>query len=1310
MDVVRLLVDGGADVNAVTMNGRTALMYASSEGNVDVMRLLVDGGANVNAVKEYGKTALMSASKRGNMDVVRLLVNGGADMNAVDISGKTMLMFASEGGNTDVVRLLVDSGADVNAVAKYGTTALIYASSGGKLDVVRLLVDGGADVNTVDKYGETALVFATQKGKWDVVRFLVDGGADVNVLDKNGWTVLMYASLWGKIDVVRFLVDGGANVNAVKKYGNTVLMYASEGGNMNVVRLLLDSGADVNAVDKDGKTALIYASEEGNMDVVRLLVDGGADVNAVASGGKTALLHASKNGNMDVVRLLVDGGADVNAVDKNGKTALFLAASKGHSAVRRLLASRVQVARSSVTSRSKERLEPKSQSSTSWFISPYEIELQSSRDREGVGVQFRAKWLDADVTVKVFVPSASLATFSDEVTVWRHLRHPNVIKLYGACDVGHYFFVSEFASNGSVVDHLAACRLGGIKCTPWKFLHEAALGLAYLHERKIVHGDLRGSNILIGSDGLAKLAEFSLSGSTRTSELEGTAGGVFGLRRWQSPERVEGGEATSASDVYSLGLCVVEAVSGEIPWKRWSDDDVMWRKKDWDPAYGVHSYYTPGNLSDDVADLMAQMCARDPKRRVAAPGAAQMLERLAAKEHTKHQITTQQPEPEPQVDIDEYKHGELRRLWDKMQDLMVRHTADDLQRRAFDELQTIYERLGRTCQPWKLLEQFYKLLVDVDSMARPDSYQNQIQRLSSTRATGFAMDGVRRRLDAIWATIEGSQTNCESRDRQWHEQRAKQLNVFVSEVEQTLLVLNELKTEEDRLTLLAILKKELNDSTSNYTPDQRSVIKKAYDDLVQQHDTKSNKVTTTPEWFLPWYELEIDSASCVGTGGFGGAYRARWLEAEVIVKLLDQVGSGSMSDVDSFASSFSSYWPASRATSSDPTMKEEKAKMRAMFAREVSVWFGLSHPHVVRLFGACHVGTPFFACEFAPNGSLDKYLRQHSEEIWQKLYEAALGVQYLHAREIVHGDLKCNNILVGADGKAKVTDFGLSSDAALLDKADPQVSGAWQWVAPECLEHGSSRLSSASDVYALGMCIVEALRVVELSTAMATTENEDKRVCVPLPWGDLDNGLVKHHVVQKRALPLRPQLCTDAQWTLVTRMCAFDPSDRFKIGTVVDMLGQLAGIEVPGASKTEDSPTPEIAVGCEVVSAAIAEAKSCIDATQDEGSTSLKTLGEIFGLLWKRLEHISRVLDYDSCGDVPRLWELVERARQSTKAMQEQESFDLLIEFTQTALRGYALHRDLDKLIEANLWRVDSDGGDVHDWKVCCNGFLGVVV
>ncbi|KAE9113524.1 hypothetical protein PF010_g10053 [Phytophthora fragariae] len=113
----------------------------------------------------------------------------------------------------------------------------------------------------------------------------------------------------------------------------------------------------------------------------------------------------------------------------------------------------------------------------------------------------------------------------------------------------------------------------------------------------------------------------------------------------------------------------------------------------------------------------------------------------------------------------------------------------------------------------------------------------------------------------------------------------------------------------------------------------------------------------------------------------------------------------------------------------------------------------------------CHVGSPFFVCEFATNGTLVSYLRKYPDELWAKLHEAALGVQYLHARNVVHGDLKGNNIVIGSDKKAKVTDFGLS--AVTNDGVDPRISEASHWVAPECFIHEFARPTFESDIYAL---------------------------------------------------------------------------------------------------------------------------------------------------------------------------------------------------------------------------------------------------
>lgn len=104
-DVLRAMLDGGADVNAVSSSG-TALMAAAYRGNTATVRLLLDTNADPNTGTMNGWMPLMSASAMGHTEVVRLLLAAGAHPWAKDKDGDTALKFAEESGHSEVVQVL----------------------------------------------------------------------------------------------------------------------------------------------------------------------------------------------------------------------------------------------------------------------------------------------------------------------------------------------------------------------------------------------------------------------------------------------------------------------------------------------------------------------------------------------------------------------------------------------------------------------------------------------------------------------------------------------------------------------------------------------------------------------------------------------------------------------------------------------------------------------------------------------------------------------------------------------------------------------------------------------------------------------------------------------------------------------------------------------------------------------------------------------------------------------------------------------------------------------------------------------------
>jgi ankyrin repeat protein len=240
-DLVRRLLDRGVDVNAEW--GGTALMSAAYYGNLDILKLLIERGANVHAVNKEGETALHYGARglRPSIKIVGTLLGSGAQVNAQDHNGRTALMNGLD--SREVTQSLLAQGADVRLRTKDGDTALAYAAGRDMLWLIKPLIDRGADVNTSNKDGETPLMWASgaidSVDKPQMAQMLIDNGADLNAADKNGTTALMFAAQKGLASTARTLLQAHAQPMRKNKKGQTALDIARTRGEEAIVKLLV---------------------------------------------------------------------------------------------------------------------------------------------------------------------------------------------------------------------------------------------------------------------------------------------------------------------------------------------------------------------------------------------------------------------------------------------------------------------------------------------------------------------------------------------------------------------------------------------------------------------------------------------------------------------------------------------------------------------------------------------------------------------------------------------------------------------------------------------------------------------------------------------------------------------------------------------------------------------------------------------------------------------------------------------------------------------------------------------------------------
>ncbi|XP_072977341.1 uncharacterized protein [Typha angustifolia] len=272
---------------------------------------------------------------------------------------------------------------------------------------------------------------------------------------------------------------------------------------------------------------------------------------------------------------------------------------------------------------------------------------------------------------------------------------------------------------------------------------------------------------------------------------------------------------------------------------------------------------------------------------------------------------------------------------------------------------------------------------------------------------------------------------------------------------------------------------------------------------------------------------DLEELRELGSGTFGTVYHGKWRGTDVAIKRIKK---------SCFAGRLS-----------------EQEKLTKDFWREAQILSKLHHPNVVAFYGVVPDGaggTLATVTEFMVNGSL-RHVLLRKDSFCRTLdrrkrliiaMDAAFGMEYLHSKNIVHFDLKCDNLLVNLRDShrpiCKVGDFGLSR-IKRNTLVSGGVRGTLPWMAPELLNGSSTRVSEKVDVFSFGIAMWEIL----------TSEE---------PYANMHCGAIIGGILNNTLRPPIPERC-DSGWRKLMEQCwSADPAVRPSFTEITDRLRSMS--------------------------------------------------------------------------------------------------------------------------------------------------------
>lgn len=271
IEITETLIEHGAMVNRETIEGLTPLTIAATseaKNSIDIMRILISHGPNIDVRDAEGRTALVGAAMtgEGSIEKVKLLIDSGANINLADERGGSPLLYALMRGQGEVVKLFCNN--ETLIIRDSVALGMLPMWQHNEENLNILIDDCGIDINAKGTAGTTLLRFAVVNRYKDAVEFLIKRGADVNARNEKKTVALMHAALKGHTQIAKLLIDAGAVVDVKDEKGDTALMYAVRNKQLSTVKLLLEADADPNSKNNDEETPVSMTDDEKILDIL----------------------------------------------------------------------------------------------------------------------------------------------------------------------------------------------------------------------------------------------------------------------------------------------------------------------------------------------------------------------------------------------------------------------------------------------------------------------------------------------------------------------------------------------------------------------------------------------------------------------------------------------------------------------------------------------------------------------------------------------------------------------------------------------------------------------------------------------------------------------------------------------------------------------------------------------------------------------------------------------------------------------------------------------------------------------------------